>query len=75
MVFKGEKLVEELEEKMRDSGLALATQGYGVAFWHLISGEEDKAVKLLEKILTETGWASFGYIAAEAMYKRLGYSL
>lgn len=75
LMFKGEKQVEELEEKMKDSGLALATQGYGVAFWHLISSEEDKAVRLLEKILKETGWASFGYIAAEALYKRLGYTL
>lgn len=75
LLFKGEKPVEELEDKMRESGLSMATQGYGVAFWYLMSGEKEKAVALLEKILTETGWASFGYIAAEALYKRLGYSI
>ncbi len=76
LVFKGELPVEELEKEMRSSGeLGLVTLGYGIAAWHLINDEKEKAANLLKEIVSIKGWAGFGYIAAEAMYKRMGYSL
>jgi tetratricopeptide (TPR) repeat protein len=76
LVFKGELPVEELEKEMRSSGeLGLVTLGYGIAAWHLINDEKEKATDLLKEIVSIKGWAGFGYIAAEAMYKRMGYSL
>jgi len=35
----------------------------------------EKAAEILKGILTSGGWAGFNYIAAEAEYKRMGYSL
>ena len=76
LVFKGELPVEKLEKEMRSSGeLGLVTLGYGIAAWYLINDEKEKAVGLLKEIVSIKGWAGFGYIAAEAMYKRTGYSL
>jgi len=49
-----------------DDGLQIATQGYGVANWHLMNGEIEKAREILEKIVEGQNWAAFGYIAAEA---------
>jgi tetratricopeptide (TPR) repeat protein len=76
LVFKGEMPVEELEKEMRSSGeLGLVTLGYGIAAWYLINDEKEKATDLLKEIVSIKGWAGFGYIAAEVMYKRMGYSI
>lgn len=76
LVFKGEMPVEELEKEMRSSGeLGLVTLGYGIAAWYLINDEKEKAADLLKEIVSIKGWAGFGYIAAEAMYKRMDYGL
>ena len=76
LVFKGDMPVEELEKEMRSSGeLGLVTLGYGIAAWYLINDDKEKAASLLKEIVSIKGWAGFGYIAAEAMYKRIGYSL
>jgi len=76
LVFKGEMSVEELEKEMRSSGeLGRVTLGYGIAAWYLINDEKEKAADLLKEIVSIKGWAGFGYIAAEAMYKRMGYGL
>ena len=74
LVFKGELPIEELEKEMRSSGeLGLVTLGYGIAAWYLINEEKEKAISLLKEIVSIKGWAGFGYIAAEAMYKKLGF--
>ena len=49
-----------------DNLLQLVTQGYGVAHHYLVSGEEDKYLDLLNKIINTGYWPAFGYIAAEA---------
>ncbi|HXV60130.1 MAG TPA: hypothetical protein VEK15_05510 [Vicinamibacteria bacterium] len=51
--------------------LDVATQGYGLANWYLVNGDEPKAKALFETILEGPYWAAFGYIAAEADLKRL----
>ncbi|MGZ5929574.1 MAG: tetratricopeptide repeat protein [Rhizomicrobium sp.] len=51
------------------SGVAVA---YGVANYHLFGGDKEGAFKRMNDILETSGWADFGYIAAEsdlAFYK------
>lgn len=43
----------------------LVTVGYGVATFHLASGETAKACALLKRIADEPNWNAFGVIAAE----------
>ncbi len=76
LIYKGELNADDLLEEVRGQGdLSFVGSGYGVAAWYLINKEEEKANKLLSDILSIKGWAGFGYIAAEAMYKKLGHSL
>ena len=44
---------------------------YGIGNWYYYNGEKEKAKKIFEKILKQKGWASFGYLAAEADYSRM----
>jgi hypothetical protein len=39
---------------------------YGAANWHLYNGRREEARAGFQALLATTGWASFGYIAAEA---------
>jgi hypothetical protein len=43
----------------------LVTVGYGVAVFHLVSGNKSQACALLERIANEPNWNAFGVIAAE----------
>lgn len=43
---------------------------YGIANWYLYNNQKDEAKEVFEKLLAGKGWASFGYIAAEADYVR-----
>ncbi len=73
MMYKGENTPEALMQEARDMGdLGLVTIGYGVANWYHYSGEVDKAVKILNEIVSVEGWAGFGYIAAEADLYHMG---
>jgi hypothetical protein len=44
---------------------------YGLANWSLYSGQRAEARRRLEALLARGGWASFGYIAAEADIARM----
>ncbi len=76
LMYRGDIPTEKMEAELKEMGeLGLVTIGYGIAAWYLINEEKEKAAKLLKDIVSIKGWAGFGYIAAEAMYKRMGYSL
>ena len=51
------------------AGVAIAS---GVATWHLYNGRAEQAGEMFRRILEGSGWAGFGYIAAEAEIARLG---
>ena len=71
-MYRGELPPEALlDTDAEDRALALATQGYGVANWHLYRGETAKARALFDEILSGEAWAAFGFIAAEADRLRL----
>jgi tetratricopeptide (TPR) repeat protein len=53
-----------------DDAIQSATLGYGVGNWHLYSGRANEANAMFDQILDGTGWAAFGYLAAEAEVAR-----
>jgi tetratricopeptide (TPR) repeat protein len=63
-LYRGELTPEELLEGEDD--LALATQGFGLANWHLVRGETEQARLILQRVLDLGNWPAFGHIAAEA---------
>ncbi len=65
LFYKGELSVQEVLGEDDDSPASDSAE-YGVANWYYYTGEEEKAKRMLEAMLTTPGWASFGYIAAEA---------
>jgi hypothetical protein len=52
----------------------IATQGYGVGNWYLVSGDKQRAREIFEKVVAGRAWTAFGHSAAEADLKR-GLSL
>jgi len=49
-----------------DDAVQLATYGYGVGNWYFYNGDADRAEVLFRRIIENTNWAAFGFIAAEA---------
>ena len=43
----------------------------GIAVWHLVEGNQAKAITLLHEIVDEPFWARLGHVAAEADLIRL----
>ena len=70
LMYKGLVEPTELLDPANLDEMNLITQGYGVANWYYVSGEEEKAKNLLEKFLESSYWPAFGYIAAEADLRR-----
>ena len=71
LMYKGEIQADELWDPASEdpAGVAIA---YGVANWHFYNGRADQAEEMFRRILEGSGWAGFGYIAAEAEVARLG---
>ena len=64
LFYKGERsLAELLGDEDSPAGAAMI---YGAANWHYYTGDVAKADEMLNALLATPGWASFGYIAAEA---------
>ena len=70
LMYKGEIEADDLwdPESEDPSGVAIA---YGVAAWHLYNGRTEQAEEMFRRILQGSGWAGFGYIAAEAEIARI----
>jgi tetratricopeptide (TPR) repeat protein len=71
LMYKGLRDPESLLDPSELTELDLATQGYGVANWHLYNGREARARELLERVIQGGYWAAFGHIAAEADLSRM----
>ena len=70
LMYKGELDADNLWDPTSQdpSGVAIA---YGVANWHFYHGRTEHALGAFRQIISGTGWAGFGYIAAEAELARL----
>ena len=62
LFYKGELS----EEELTGEGSAGDAITYGVGNWHLYNGDEERAREIFADLLSGSGWASFGYIAAES---------
>ncbi len=69
LFYKGELALEDLTGE-DDSSIMGDAGAYGLGNWHFYNGNGDEARVIWEKILEKGGWASFGYIAAEADLER-----
>ncbi len=73
LLYKGELTADDLLKREGATDLDLVSMGYGVANWHLYSGRRAEAEAVLRRVLgVRNQWAAFGFIAAEAEWKRLG---
>lgn len=70
LMYRGELEPEALLDVDTADPVQLATYGYGVGNWYLYNGDEARAFEVFRRILEGTGWAAFGYIAAEAEVAR-----
>jgi tetratricopeptide (TPR) repeat protein len=70
LMYKGETPPDSLLRVDTADPVQLATYGYGVGNWLLYNGEREAAFDLFRRILDNTNWAAFGYIAAEAELAR-----
>lgn len=69
LLYKGEgEMTTALEAGITPAGGDSAM--YGVGNWHYYNGRTDEARAMFERMLTESGWASFGRIAAESDLSR-----
>jgi tetratricopeptide (TPR) repeat protein len=66
LMYRGDLDIDELMPRETDDAVQLATYGYGLANWYLVSGQRQQAENLFRRILEGANWAAFGYIAAEA---------
>lgn len=64
-LYQGELSVEEVIRGIED-GPARDAIDYGIARWYACQGDAEKSQELLNDLVMRPGWASFGYIAAEA---------
>jgi tetratricopeptide (TPR) repeat protein len=65
LLYKGEaETGRVLDANVTEAGGDSAM--YGIANWHFYNGRTDEAKTGFEKMLTKSGWASFGRIAAES---------
>ncbi len=61
-------LGELREDELTGDGAAGDAIMYGLANWYLYNDEPDRAREIFDELLSRDGWASFGYLAAEADY-------
>jgi tetratricopeptide (TPR) repeat protein len=71
LMYKGLEKPEALLDPANADGLTLATQGYGVGNWYLVTGNASRAREIFEKVVAGPNWSAFGYIAAEADLQRM----
>lgn len=73
LLYKGELSPDDLLKREGASDLDLVSMGYGVANWHLYNGRRAEAEAVLRRVLgVRHQWPAFGFIAAEAEWKRIG---
>ena len=66
LMYKGLEKPEALLDAVSPDPTQIATQGYGVANYYLVTGNTAKARQVFETIVSGAGWNAFGFIAAEA---------
>ena len=71
LMYKGLEKPEALLDPANADGLTLATQGYGVGNYYLVTGDRMRAREIFERVIAGPNWSAFGYIAAENDLQKL----
>ena len=71
LLYKGQKKADQVFDPTTTDPVQIATQGYGVGNWYLYGGQPQKAREIFDKVVSGSGWAAFGFIAAEAELARM----
>jgi tetratricopeptide (TPR) repeat protein len=71
LMYKGVEKPETLLDTAKADDTTIATQGYGVGNYYLVTGDTGKAREVFTKVTSGGGWNAFGYIAAEADLRRM----
>jgi tetratricopeptide (TPR) repeat protein len=71
LMYKGLATPESLLDPGKADALTIATQGYGVGNWFLVTGNRARAREIFQQVVSGTSWSAFGYIAAEADLQRM----
>jgi len=71
LMYKGLEKPETLLDPANADSLTLATQGYGVGNYYLVTGNPGRAREIFQKVVAGPNWSAFGYIAAENDLHRL----
>lgn len=67
-VYRPQNLLANAENN--DNSLT-PTLAYGVSAWYLMHGDQERAVKIFERILLSNAWDTYEYIATEVELKSL----
>ncbi len=51
--------------------LEIATSGYGVGNYYLVTGRKEEALEIFRRVVSGSYWPAFGFIAAEAELSRI----
>lgn len=71
LFYKGELSEAELTAAADGALSANDAINYGLGSWHLAEGNVERAKEIFTEILSHDGWASFGFIGAEADMARM----
>ena len=71
LMYKGLDKPEALLDTAKADDTTIATQGYGVGNYYLVTGNTAKAREVFQKVTSGGGWNAFGFIAAEADLQRI----
>ena len=71
LLYKGEVTATDLLGSAESGSIEDATLAYGIAAWHLVNDEAEKANELFEQIVRGPMWPAFGHTAAEAELARV----
>jgi tetratricopeptide (TPR) repeat protein len=70
LMYKGLRTPESVLNLNTADDIQIATQGYGVGNWYLVSGDKAKAKEIYDRVVAGKAWTAFGFIAAEADLRR-----
>jgi tetratricopeptide (TPR) repeat protein len=71
LMYKGFATPASLLDTANADDTTIATQGYGVGNYHLVTGDVARAREVFQQVVAGSGWNAFGYIAAEADLSRM----
>lgn len=71
LMYKGLEKPEALLDTAKADDTTIATQGYGVGNYYVVTGNPTKGREVFERVVSGGGWNAFGFIAAEADLVRM----